>query len=230
MNEKKIEPTQAMVDIVELADKLMVMDTRDLLRYALNHPDAPGLFAGEDATDARPWEPLNEDDQVRVGDEVRQELNGVTTIAVVGRVDVEGDPWTTEDRFIGVIDATLRTNYYIDYTDGLRKDGGPADYLAFKLDCAAVPDLPTFIEQGITGFTGSTWAGMLAPAGVPKEIVQRVSTEIARIVRTDEVRARFDELGTFPAGSTPEEFERFIAAETEKWGRVIRTAKVTADG
>ena len=44
MNEKKIEPTQAMVDIVELADKLMVMDTRDLLRYALNHPDAPGLF------------------------------------------------------------------------------------------------------------------------------------------------------------------------------------------
>ena len=44
MNEKKIEPTQAMVDIVDLADKLMVVDTRDLLRYALNHPDAPGLF------------------------------------------------------------------------------------------------------------------------------------------------------------------------------------------
>lgn len=49
MNEKKIEPTQAMVDIVDLADKLMVMDARDLLRYALNHPDAPGLFAAEDA-------------------------------------------------------------------------------------------------------------------------------------------------------------------------------------
>ena len=43
MNEKKIEPTQAMVDIVDLADKLMVMDTRDLLRTALNHPDAAGL-------------------------------------------------------------------------------------------------------------------------------------------------------------------------------------------
>ena len=57
------------------------------------------------AADAdRPWEPLNEDDTVRVGDEVRQELNGVTTIAIVGRVDGEGDPWTTEDRFIGVLD------------------------------------------------------------------------------------------------------------------------------
>lgn len=44
MNEKKIEPTEAMVDIVELADKLMVMDTRDLLRVVLNHPDAAGLF------------------------------------------------------------------------------------------------------------------------------------------------------------------------------------------
>ena len=54
--------------------------------------------------DDRPWESLNEDDPLRVGDEVRQELNGVTTIAVVGRVDGEGDPWTTEDRFIGVLD------------------------------------------------------------------------------------------------------------------------------
>ena len=49
MSKKKIEPTDAMVDIVERADKLMVMDTRDLLRYALNHPDAAGLFADEDA-------------------------------------------------------------------------------------------------------------------------------------------------------------------------------------
>ena len=55
------------------------------------------------AADARPWEPLNEG-PVRVGDEVRQELRGGTTIAVVGRVDVEGDPWTDEDRFIGVLD------------------------------------------------------------------------------------------------------------------------------
>ena len=52
--------------------------------------------------DPHPWEPLS--GPVRVGDEVRQELNGVTTIAVVGRVDGEGDPWTAEDRFIGVHD------------------------------------------------------------------------------------------------------------------------------
>ena len=103
MNEKKIEPTQAMVDIVERADKLMVMDTRDLLRYALNHPDARGLFADEDD---RPWELLSKGDPLHVGDEVRQDHGGITRTAVVGRagrVDGKGDPWTAEGTFIGVL-------------------------------------------------------------------------------------------------------------------------------
>lgn len=54
---------------------------------------------------ARPWEPLNEDDTVRVGDEVRQDLRGITTIAVVGRVDGRGDPWAAEGTFIGIRDV-----------------------------------------------------------------------------------------------------------------------------
>ena len=94
---------------------------------------------------------------------------------------------------------------------------------------AAVPDVPTFIEQGFAGFTGSTWAGMLAPAGTPPEIVRRMSEEIAAIIRSDDTRARLDAMGTFPAGSTPQEFDAFIAAETAKWATVIRTAGVKAD-
>ena len=96
--DKKIEPTDAMVDIVDLADKLMVTGTRDLLRAALNHPDARGLFADEDA---RPWEPL--DGPVRVGDEVRQEWYGVTRSGIVAGVDGNGDPWTAEGGYIGPI-------------------------------------------------------------------------------------------------------------------------------
>ncbi|HUD33896.1 MAG TPA: tripartite tricarboxylate transporter substrate binding protein [Variovorax sp.] len=94
---------------------------------------------------------------------------------------------------------------------------------------AAVPEVPTFIEQGFAGFTGSTWAGMLAPAGTPPEIVRRMSEEIAAIIRSDDTRARLDAMGTFPAGSTPNEFDAFIAAETAKWATVIRTAGVKAD-
>jgi tripartite-type tricarboxylate transporter receptor subunit TctC len=93
----------------------------------------------------------------------------------------------------------------------------------------AAPDVPTFAEQGIPNFTGSTWAGMLAPAGTPKDIVKRVADEVARIVRQDDVRARLEGMGTIPVGNPPEEFERFITAETTKWGDVIRRAKVTAD-
>ena len=96
---KKIEPTDAMVEKVALGHKLMSMDDRTILRLALNHPDAPGLFADEDD---RPWESLN--GPVRVGDEVRQDYFGATTTAVVGRVDADGDPWTTENRFIGELE------------------------------------------------------------------------------------------------------------------------------
>ena len=99
MNEKKIEPTQAMVDIVDLADKLMVMDTRDLLRTALNHPDAAGLFADEDD---RPWEPLGESDPARVGDEVKWDYYGLTMTATVARVDKTGSLYTAAGLHIGV--------------------------------------------------------------------------------------------------------------------------------
>lgn len=92
-----------------------------------------------------------------------------------------------------------------------------------------LPDVPTFVEQGVAGFTGSTWAGMLAPAGTPPDIVRRVAAEVAAIVKLDDVRARLDAMGTIPAGSTPAEFESFIASETAKWGKVIREAKVTVD-
>ena len=93
----------------------------------------------------------------------------------------------------------------------------------------AVPDVPTFIEQGFAGFTGSTWAGMLAPAGTPPGVVQRMADEVARIIKSDETRAKLDAMGTFPAGSTPQEFDAFIAAETTKWGQVIKTAGVKAE-
>ena len=91
------------------------------------------------------------------------------------------------------------------------------------------PDVPTFIEQGIAGFTGSTWAGILAPAGTPPAIVKRIADEVAAIARLDDVRERLDGMGTIPVGSTPAEFDTFIGAETAKWGKVIRDAKITAE-
>ncbi len=101
--------------------------------------------------------------------------------------------------------------------------------VASETRLAALPDVPTFIEQGIKGFTGSTWAGILAPAGTPPAVIKRVADEVAAIVKLPDVKQRFDEMGTIPVGSTPAEFESFIGTETAKWGKVIRDAKITAE-
>ena len=79
-----------------------------------------------------------------------------------------------------------------------------------------------------SSFTGSTWAGMLAPAATPKDIIKRMSDEVVRIIKSDETKARLDAMGTFAAGSSPEEFDAFIASETVKWGKVIKDAGVKA--
>ncbi len=93
----------------------------------------------------------------------------------------------------------------------------------------AAPDVPTFIEQGFAGFMGSTWAGMLAPAGTPRDIVKRMSDEVGRIIKSEETRVRLDAMGTFPSGGSPEEFDAFIATETTKWAGVIKGANVKPD-
>lgn len=101
--------------------------------------------------------------------------------------------------------------------------------VASKQRLAALPEVPTFIEQGIKGFEGSTWAGMLAPAGVPAEIVKRISDEIAQIVKLPDISSRFDTMGVFAEGSSSEKFRTFIDDEVAKWGKVIKTAGVKPD-
>ena len=102
MDKKKIEPTDAMVRDLEFRKKLVAMGPIGALRYVLNHPDAPGLFADEDAADARPWEPLGESDQVCVGDEVKWDYYGLAMTATVARVDKTGSLYTAAGLHIGV--------------------------------------------------------------------------------------------------------------------------------
>ena len=107
---KKIEPTDAMVEHIELGHKLMHMDDRTILRLALNHSDAHGLFTDKDD---QPWKSLKKGDPVHAGDEVRQEWYGVTRGGIVGRVDGNGDPWTAEGGYIGPI---LGGTWYVRHT------------------------------------------------------------------------------------------------------------------
>ena len=92
-----------------------------------------------------------------------------------------------------------------------------------------LPDVPTFVEQGIAGMLGSTWASMIAPAGMPPDIIKRMSEAVSQIIRSEETRARLEATGTFAEGTTAEACDAFLASETTKWGKVIKDAGVKLD-
>ncbi|MFN0160902.1 MAG: tripartite tricarboxylate transporter substrate binding protein [Burkholderiales bacterium] len=93
----------------------------------------------------------------------------------------------------------------------------------------AAPDVPTIAEAGLPGFSATTWWGILAPAGTPRPIVDRVDQEVARILKLPDVRAKFDAQGFEPVSSTPESFAAFMKSEIELWGRAVRASGARAE-
>ena len=93
----------------------------------------------------------------------------------------------------------------------------------------ALPDVPTLSESGLKGFDASSWFGILAPAGTPKPIVDRLQQQIAKGLATTEGRDRLASQGAEPVGNTPTEFAAFIRAEIAKWGTVVKVAGAKLD-
>jgi tripartite-type tricarboxylate transporter receptor subunit TctC len=91
---------------------------------------------------------------------------------------------------------------------------------------AVAPDVPTIAESGVPGYEAVQWYGVLAPAQTPKEIVTRLHRDLASILHTAEIKERFAADGGDPGGNTPEEFGRYIRAETEKWAKVVKAAGI----
>ena len=91
---------------------------------------------------------------------------------------------------------------------------------------SGMPDVPTFAEQGIRDQEADTITGVVAPAGTPKEIVDLLYREIARAVGQPDVKERLTVLGFKPVANTPDEFGARIRLEMEKWGKVVRDAKL----
>ncbi|XSC46758.1 tripartite tricarboxylate transporter substrate-binding protein [Bradyrhizobium sp. RDT10] len=91
---------------------------------------------------------------------------------------------------------------------------------------AGMPDVPTFAEQGVMDQDADTLTGIVAPAGTPKEIVDLLYREIAKIVAQPDVRERLTTLGFKPVANTPDQFGARIRLEMDKWGKVVRDAKL----
>lgn len=94
---------------------------------------------------------------------------------------------------------------------------------------AALPDLPTISESGLSGFDVVSWFGIMAPAGTPAPIVARLHAELAKIMRMPDVSEKLASLGAEPQASTPQAFGQTIVAELPKWAEIIRKSGATVN-
>ena len=100
--------------------------------------------------------------------------------------------------------------------------------MASEKRVAIAPEVPTLLEGGVP-VVGGTWVGLLAPAGTPRAVVERLALAAGNAVRKPEINERFVQLGIDPVGSSAPEFTRFLRAEVAKWAKVIKDANVKID-
>jgi len=89
-----------------------------------------------------------------------------------------------------------------------------------------LPDVPTVAEQGVSGYDVRSWAGLLAPAGTPRAIVERLNQEVLKTLQVPSVKTRLEEMGGEAKGSSPEEMKAMVAFELQKWTQVVNDAKI----
>ena len=93
----------------------------------------------------------------------------------------------------------------------------------------ALPDVPTLAEAVLPGFNSISWIGILAPAGTPKEIVDKVSSDVREVLASDEVKLKLIELGAVPAGTTAAQFAALIDSDRRRYAQVIKDKKISVD-
>ena len=93
----------------------------------------------------------------------------------------------------------------------------------------ALPDVPTLSEAALPGFNSISWIGLLAPAGTPKDIVERISTDMREVLAADDVKLKLIELGAVPVGNTPAQFQALIDSDRKRYAQVIRDKKISVD-
>jgi tripartite-type tricarboxylate transporter receptor subunit TctC len=90
----------------------------------------------------------------------------------------------------------------------------------------ALPDVPTLAEAGVKEQESETMQGFLVPAGTPKAIIDQLNTEIAKVMALPDVKAKCAQLGFDVVANNPQEFAAYIKSDVEKWGKVIKDAKI----
>jgi tripartite-type tricarboxylate transporter receptor subunit TctC len=101
--------------------------------------------------------------------------------------------------------------------------------VASKKRNPALPNVPTFDEVGLTGVYASSWYGLMAPAGTPRPIIDKLNAEANHVLQSPEMKRRMTEFGAEIGGGTPEEFGQFIASEIKRYEPIVRLSGARLD-
>jgi tripartite-type tricarboxylate transporter receptor subunit TctC len=129
-----------------------------------------------------------------------------------------------QDQIAGHIN--LSWNYWVILGPHVRAGKLRALAVAAPKRLTSAPDIPTLEELGIRNIEGSSWQGIMVPAGTPRPIVARLHAEIVRVLNLPDIRASILDTGSEVGGNTPEEFAAFIRADRERWRKAVAEAKV----
>src|SRR5436305_5328389 len=97
-----------------------------------------------------------------------------------------------------------------------------------KARSAVLPEVPTANEAGVPGYDTTIWLGLMAPAGTPKEIVDKLNAAIVKIVSRPDIKTSWDKQGAVPMAMTPPEFDALLRADIVKWAGVVKAAGIKA--
>jgi tripartite-type tricarboxylate transporter receptor subunit TctC len=92
-----------------------------------------------------------------------------------------------------------------------------------------LPQVPTIAEAGLPGFEVNVWYGLFAPRATPRHVIEKIASDVKRLITTPEMRERFTALGVEAEGTSPSEFKKYFRNDVEKWRKVVRAAGVSAD-
>jgi tripartite-type tricarboxylate transporter receptor subunit TctC len=98
-----------------------------------------------------------------------------------------------------------------------------------KTRSTITPDVPTVGEAGVPGYEAVIWLGVMAPAGTPRPLLERLSSEIAKVVNAPDVKENWTRQGAVPMAMTPDQFERFMREDITKWSKLVKETGMKVD-
>jgi tripartite-type tricarboxylate transporter receptor subunit TctC len=189
--------------LLAVSPQLPVNSVKELIDYAKAHP---GKLTNASSSNGSPG---------HVGGELFKFMTGTQIV----HVPYKGGAAAIQDLIAGRVQLMFESlNSIAPFAHS-----GQVKALAVGSDhrSAAFPNLPTIAEAGVPGYEAGTWTGVIAPANLPKPIVDKLNAAINKALTMPNFKARFAQIGDEPAGGTPEEFAKVIAADSAKWKDVV---------